>query len=61
VIKLTLDAIIIADFGQDSLSGSNPLKLELDGRTADIQVVLNYLEHQGEVVLPIEGDGIMSW
>jgi p-methyltransferase len=61
VINLTLDAIIIADFGQDSLSGSNPLKLELDGRTADIQVVLNYLEHQGEAVLPIEGDDIMSW
>jgi radical SAM superfamily enzyme YgiQ (UPF0313 family) len=61
VISLSLDAIIIADCGQHSLSGSSPLRLELDGWTADIQVILNYLEHQGEVVLPIDGDGIMSW
>ena len=59
--NLSLDAIIIADCGQHSLSGSSPLRLELDGRTADIQVVLNYLEHQGKVALPIDGDGIMSW
>ena len=61
MINLSLDAIIIADCGQHSLSGSSPLRLELDGWTADIQVILNYLEHQGEVVLPIDGDGIMSW
>ncbi len=61
VIKLDLDAIIISDFGEDSLSGTNPLRLKLDGRTASVQVVRNYLENQGQVILPIEGEGIMSW
>jgi len=58
---LALDAILIADSGEDSLSGTNPLRLSLDGRTAFIQVVLNYLENQGQVVPPIDGDGTMSW
>lgn len=61
MIKLGLDAIIISDSGEDSLSGTNPLRLKLDGRPASIQVVLNCLEHQGRIVLPIEGDNIMSW
>ena len=56
-----LDAILIADSGEDSLSGTNPLRLSLDGRTAYIQVILNYLEHQGQIVSPIGGDGKMSW
>ena len=56
-----LDAILIGDSGEDSLSGTNPLRLSLDGRTAFIQVVLNYLENQGQVVPPIDGDGTMSW
>jgi len=58
---LGLDAILIADSGEDSLSGTNPLRLGLDGRTAFIQVVLNYLENQAQVVPPIDGDGTMSW
>jgi len=58
---LGLDAILIADSGEDSLSGTNPLRLSLDGRTAFIQVVLNYLENQGQVVPPIDGDGTVSW
>jgi anaerobic magnesium-protoporphyrin IX monomethyl ester cyclase len=61
VITLGLDAIIIADSGEDSLSGTNPLRLSLDGRTAFIQVIANYLKNQGQVVPPIEGDGRMSW
>lgn len=56
-----LDAIIISDSGADSFSGISHLRLELDGKTALIQVVLNYLKHQGEVVLPIEGDNNRSW
>ena len=60
-IDLALDAIIISDSGADSVSGTNPLRLTLDGRTADIQVVLNYLTHQGQVQAPIAGDGEMSW
>ena len=58
---LGLDAVIIADYDVRSLSGSSPLKLNLDDRTAFIQVVRNYLDHQGEVVSPIRGDGIDSW
>ena len=34
-----LDVIIIADHGVDSVSGSNPMKCHLGGRSADIQVV----------------------
>ena len=59
--NLALDAIIISDSGVDSVSGTNPLRLTLDGRTADIQVVLNYLTHQGQIQAPIAGDGEMSW
>lgn len=58
---MALDAIIISDAGVDSVSATNPLRLALDGRTADIQVVLNYLKHQGRIITPIEGDGVMSW
>ena len=60
-IDLALDAIIISDSGVDSVSGTNPLRLTLDGRTADIQVVQNYLTHQGQIQTPIDGDGEMSW
>lgn len=58
---MALDAIIIADTGADSVSGTSPLRLKLDGRIASIQVVLNYLRHGGQIVLPIKNDGIMSW
>lgn len=58
---MALDAVIIADTGVDSVSGTSPLKLQLDGRTASVQVVLNYLQNQGHVTLPVEGDGKMSW
>jgi anaerobic magnesium-protoporphyrin IX monomethyl ester cyclase len=61
VITLGLDAIIIADSGEDSFSVTHPLRLTLDGKDAFIQVVSNYLEHQGHVVPPIEGDERMSW
>ena len=58
---MTLEAVIIADSGSDSLSATNPLKLNIDGKTADIQVVQNYLAHAGRIQYPIEGDGLMSW
>jgi len=58
---LSLDAIIIADCEADSLSGSNPLKLSIDGRPADIQVVLNYIANNGNIpVLPGKGRNA-SW
>lgn len=54
-----MDAIIIADYDVKTLSGSNPLRLNLDEITADIQVVLNYLEHDrkhgGQAVLHRDG------
>ena len=58
---MALDAIIIADTGVDSVSGTSPLKLQLDGRTASVQVVLNYLKNQGHIKLPVEDDGKTSW
>ena len=58
---MAVDAIIISDSGEDSFSGTNPLRLKIDGRIASIQTVLNYLEHQGQIVLPIKGDDTMCW
>ena len=58
---MTLDAVIIADSGSDSMSSTNPLRLNLGGRTADIQVVQNYLSHDGAVHDPVAGDNQMSW
>jgi len=58
---LTLDAIIIADSGSDSLSGTNPLKLKIEDRIADIQVVKNFLAHGGKIQAPIQGDRVASW
>ena len=55
------DAIIISDSGTKSMSGTNPLKLHIDNRVADVQVVLNYLEHQGKIVPPIKGNSVASW
>jgi radical SAM superfamily enzyme YgiQ (UPF0313 family) len=59
--RLALDAIIISDSGVDSVSGTNPLRLNLDGRIAYIQVVLNYLRNEGKVVPPVEGDNTFNW
>jgi hypothetical protein len=56
-----MDAIIIADYDVSSFSGSSPLRLTLDGMTANIQVVLNYLKHHGQIVPPIAGHGEMAW
>jgi anaerobic magnesium-protoporphyrin IX monomethyl ester cyclase len=60
-VEMTLDAIIIADSGSDSLSGTNPLKLKIEDRTADIQVVKNFLEHDGQIQVPIQGDRVAAW
>ncbi len=61
LIQSTLDAIIIADSGVDTLSGTNPLKLHLDGRVGDIQVVKNFIENNGRIVPPVEDDNHFSW
>ena len=56
-----MDAIIIADSGAESLSVTNPLRLSLHDRTASIQLLLNCLKHEGEVVEPIDGEGMAAW
>jgi anaerobic magnesium-protoporphyrin IX monomethyl ester cyclase len=58
---LAFDAIIISDCGTRSLSGTNPLRLSIDGRVADIQTVMNYVTNGGQVKPPIEGEARMSW
>ena len=56
-----MDAIIISESGKEGSTGIIPERLLLDGNPCSIQVVLNYLEHHGHVVPPINGDGMMSW
>jgi len=56
-----LDAIIISDFGSDTFSASSPLRLQIDGRTALIQNVVNYLQHDGKIVDPVQGEGVSNW
>ena len=56
-----LDALIIADCGNISLSESSALRLTIDGTPATIQTVRNYLAHDGRIVPPIEGDERLSW
>ena len=58
---MALDAIIIADSGSDSLSGTNPLKLKIENREATIQVVQNLVANDGRLQLPVQGDGMASW
>ncbi len=59
--RSALDAIIIADSGVNTLSGTNPLKLHVDGRVGDIQTIRNFLHNNGRIVPPIEGDDRNSW
>lgn len=60
-IRSELDAIIIADSGIDSLSGTNPLKLHLNGRVGAIQHINNFIENNGTIVDPVPGDNQLSW
>jgi radical SAM superfamily enzyme YgiQ (UPF0313 family) len=53
--------MIISDFGADTFSASSPLRLQLDGRTALIQNVKNYLENDGKIVEPVQGDRKLNW
>jgi anaerobic magnesium-protoporphyrin IX monomethyl ester cyclase len=57
-----MDAIIIADTGlESSVSSTNQLKLLLDGHIATIQVVNNFIKHNGRVIPPVYGDGVANW
>ena len=56
-----IDAIIISDTGNDTFSASSPLRLQLDGKTALIQNVKNYLDNRGEIITPIPGENEKNW
>jgi len=58
---MSLDAIIISNFGTESLSGSNPQRLSLNGRVADIQTILNYIRNTGKIVDPVVGSDRENW
>ncbi len=58
---MALDALIVADYGSESFSGTNPLKLYIDGRLADIQTVMNLVQNHGRLSPPIVGEGRLSW
>ena len=58
---MSLDVIIISSFGAESLSASNPQRLSLNGRVADIQTVINYLQHNGKIEDPIVGSDRENW
>lgn len=61
LIRSELDAIIIADSGIDTLSGTNPLKLHLNGRVGAVQAVSNYLQNKDRIIEPVAGDDQFSW
>ncbi|MBE0499999.1 MAG: radical SAM protein [Desulfuromonadales bacterium] len=56
-----LDLIIIADYGTDSVSGSNPMKLTIDGQCADIQIIQKYLRDNGPLVKESFGGAQQTW
>lgn len=56
-----MDALVIADSGADTFSGTNPLKLTIDGRIADIQTVKNIVANNGRLRPPIKGASRMNW
>jgi anaerobic magnesium-protoporphyrin IX monomethyl ester cyclase len=58
---MSIDALVIADVGTKSLSGSNPLRLEIQGRIATLPVVHKFLNNNGELVDPVEGENCASW
>ncbi|MCE5211585.1 MAG: radical SAM protein [Deltaproteobacteria bacterium] len=56
-----MDVIVIADSGSVSVSGTNKLKLMVDGHVATIQAIENFLDNNGRVIDPVIGDGVSSW
>ena len=56
-----LDAILISDSGIDTLSGTNPLKLHVEGRVGAVQIISNYIKNKGRISDPVTGDNQFSW
>lgn len=58
---MTLDAIIIAETETSTFSATNPLKLSLDGRVADIQSVVGALTHRDPEAASSAGAKSANW
>jgi anaerobic magnesium-protoporphyrin IX monomethyl ester cyclase len=58
---MSLDGIIISDYGADTFSGVSSLRLEIEGRVALIQVVSNLIKNQGGIDLVSKRDNTRSW
>ena len=56
-----LDAVIISDTGNDTLSVTSSMRLQLDGRPAVIQNIYNFLENKGKIIDPVEGANENNW
>jgi radical SAM superfamily enzyme YgiQ (UPF0313 family) len=56
-----IDAVIIADTGNDTFSASSRMRLQLDGKTALIQNVYNFLKNNGSIVSPVDGENEKNW
>ena len=56
-----LDAILISDSGTDTYSASSSLRLQMDGKPALIQNILNFLENDGTIVDPVIGADEKNW
>jgi anaerobic magnesium-protoporphyrin IX monomethyl ester cyclase len=60
-VRFPMDAIIIADTGSESVSATTEFRFHIDGYTANIQTVNNYLKNEGRIIPPISGDEGLSW
>ena len=58
---MELDGIVISDYGRDSLSATNSLRLKLGDKVGYIQVVLNYLKNGKLIETEIEKESRPSW
>lgn len=56
-----IDAIIIADTGDDTFSASSSLRLKIGERMALIQNIRNLIENQGRIIEPVEGEHDSNW
>ncbi len=56
-----LDAIIVADSGDDTYSATSPLRLKIDGKIALIQYVKNYIENNGRIIPSVAGENENNW
>ncbi len=56
-----IDAIIISDAGNDTYSGSSPLRLQLGGKVATIQNIKHFIDLQGRITIPFHDEDQLNW